>query len=77
MDAGTNKDITNNKILFFGCFVALLTTAFGFITRVFLVDTWSVAFDLDQAQAGRLLGIGIWPFFVAIIFFSQIGRAHV
>ena len=61
---------SSNKWLFMGCFIALVTTAFGFITRVFLVDTWSVAFNLDQAQAGRLLGIGIWPFFVAIIFFS-------
>lgn len=59
-----------DKVLFLGCFIALLTTAFGFITRVFLVDTWSVAFGLDPAEAGRLLGIGIWPFFVAIIFFS-------
>lgn len=59
-----------NKLLFLGCFIALITTAFGFITRVFLVDTWSVAFGLDPAQAGRLMGIGIWPFFVAIIFFS-------
>ncbi len=69
----STEQITNtkaNKILFFGCFIALLTTAFGFITRVFLVDTWSVAFNLDPAQAGRLMGIGIWPFFVAIIFFS-------
>lgn len=53
-----------------GCFIALLTTAFGFITRVFLVDTWSEAFGLNPAQAGKLMGIGIWPFFVAIIFFS-------
>lgn len=59
-----------NKLLFLGCFIALITTAFGFITRVFLVDTWSIAFDLDPAEAGRLMGIGIWPFFVAIIFFS-------
>ena len=59
-----------DKLLFLGCFIALITTAFGFITRVFLVDTWSIAFDLDPAEAGRLMGIGIWPFFVAIIFFS-------
>lgn len=50
--------------------MALLTTAVGFITRVFLVDTWSEAFGLNPAQAGKLMGIGIWPFFVAIIFFS-------
>lgn len=70
MNNTVNDQTRRNKLLFIGCFIALVTTAFGFITRVFLVDTWSVAFDLDQAQAGRLLGIGIWPFFVAIIFFS-------
>jgi MFS family permease len=70
MKTTTNTKNTPNKMLFLGCFIALVTTAFGFITRVFLVDTWSVAFDLDPAQAGRLMGIGIWPFFVAIIFFS-------
>jgi MFS family permease len=58
------------KFLFLGCFIALITTAFGFITRVFLVDTWSAAFNLDPAEAGKLMGIGIWPFFVSIIFFS-------
>jgi len=70
METSSSGGILANKILFFGCFLALLTTAFGFITRVFLVDTWSVAFDLDPAQAGRLMGIGIWPFVVSIIFFS-------
>ena len=70
MDGAPGRGTGADRILFTGCFIALLTTAFGFITRVFLVDTWSVAFDLDPAQAGRLLGIGIWPFFVAIIFFS-------
>lgn len=70
MQAITKTGGSSNRLLFIGCFLALVTTAFGFITRVFLVDTWSVAFNLDPAQAGRLLGIGIWPFFVAIIFFS-------
>ncbi len=66
-----SKDETfKKKNLFIGCFIALLTTAFGFVTRVFLVDTWSEAFGLNPAEAGRLMGIGIWPFFVAIIFFS-------
>jgi len=70
MKTTVDESIKRNKMLFIGCFLALITTAFGFITRVFLVDTWSAAFDLDPAQAGRLMGIGIWPFFVAIIFFS-------
>lgn len=68
MDGSAAK--STNMILFWGCFIALITTAFGFITRVFLVDAWSEAFDLNPAQAGRLVGIGIWPFFVSIIFFS-------
>ena len=68
MNSSTGK--SPNMVLFWGCFIALVTTAFGFITRVFLVDTWSEAFDLNPAQAGRLMGIGIWPFVVSIVFFS-------
>jgi MFS family permease len=62
----------HNKILFWGCFIALITTAFGFITRMFLLGTWAKEFNLDPAQVGRLAGIGIWPFAVSIIFFSLI-----
>jgi MFS family permease len=62
----------HNKVLFWGCFIALITTAFGFITRMFLLPTWSAEFGLDPAQAGRLAGIGIWPFAVSIIAFSLI-----
>lgn len=56
--------------LFWGCFIALVTTAFGFITRMFLLPEWSKEFNLDPAQTGRLAGIGIWPFAVSIIGFS-------
>jgi MFS family permease len=58
--------------LFWGCFMALITTAFGFISRMFLINEWAVQFNLDPAQAGRLAGIGIWPFAVSIILFSLI-----
>ena len=60
----------NNTIIFWGCFIALITTAFGFIARMFLVNVWSEEFDLNPAEAGRLLGIGIWPFAVSIIAIS-------
>ena len=60
----------NNQRIFWGCFLALITTAFGFISRVFLINEWSTEFNLDPAQAGRLAGIGIWPFAVSIIAFS-------
>ena len=59
-----------NKLLFWGCFIALITTAFGFIGRMFLINTWADEFSLDPAEAGRLAGIGIWPFAVSIIGFS-------
>ena len=65
-------DQGQNRALFWGCWIALITTAFGFITRMFLIDTWAVEFKLDPAQSGRLAGIGIWPFAVSIIGFSLI-----
>ncbi len=66
-DAG-GSDMT----LFWGCFIALITTAFAFISRMFLLPTWAAEFGLDPAQVGRLAGIGIWPFAVSIIGFSLI-----
>ncbi|MCA9299001.1 MAG: MFS transporter, partial [Phycisphaerales bacterium] len=60
----------HSQRLFWGCFIALITTAFGFISRLFLIGEWGVEFGLDEAQQGRLAGIGIWPFAVSIILFS-------
>ena len=65
-----DADERHKKILFWGCFIALITTSFGFITRMFLLGTWATEFGLDPAQTGRLAGIGIWPFAVSIIAFS-------
>ena len=47
---------THDKVLFWGCFIALVTTAFGFIARMFLINTWAAEFNLDPAQAGRVRG---------------------
>lgn len=60
----------NDKIIFWGCFLALVTTAFGFISRIFLIGTWETEFGLGEAEKGLLLGVGIWPFAVSIIGFS-------
>ena len=41
----------NEKLVFWGCFIALITTSFAFITRAFLVnipDFWPTEFGLDQ-----------------------------
>ncbi|MEM6655252.1 MAG: MFS transporter [Planctomycetota bacterium] len=59
-----------SKTLFWGCFLALITTAFGFITRLFLLGEWAEEFGLDPAQTGELAGMGIWPFAISIIGFS-------
>ena len=67
-----NRDTNNDQLLFWGCFIALITTAFGFISRIFLITTWGEEFGLDPAQEGRLLGIGIWPFAFSIIGISLI-----
>lgn len=71
-DSAASPSIAKSEdlVLFWGCFVALVTTAFGFIARMFLISTWEKEFSLDPAQAGRLAGIGIWPFAVSIIGFS-------
>ena len=64
-----------NKVLFWGCFIALITTAFGFITRMFLLDDESITKDLlklDPDQVGIFKGIQVWPFAVSIILFSLI-----
>ena len=60
----------NDTLVFWGCFIALVTTAFGFIVRMFLINEWADEFNLDPAESGRLAGIGIWPFALSIIGFS-------
>ena len=64
-----------SKALFWGCFIALITTAFGFITRMFLLDDASITeglLGLDEAEVGMFRGIQIWPFAISIILFSLI-----
>lgn len=64
-----------NSLLFWGCFIALITTAFGFIGRMFLLDDPAITetlLNLDPAQVGEYKGIQVWPFAVSIILFSLI-----
>ncbi|MCH2180369.1 MAG: MFS transporter [Mariniblastus sp.] len=63
----------NNKIVFWGCFVALITTAFAFFSRIYLCNVrFNTDFGLDATQVGELSGAGIWPFGISIILFSLI-----
>ncbi len=58
--------------LFWGCFIALIATSFGFIIRALIIDAWEVGFNLSQTQKGELLGVGLWPFALSIVLFSLV-----
>ena len=59
--------------MFWGCFIALITTAMAFSTRIQLVyGAWAEQFNLNSVQQGELFGAGIWPFAISIILFSLV-----
>jgi MFS family permease len=62
----------HDKILFWGCFIALITTSYAFISRIILCTgpQFAAEFGLDKVSVGELVGAGIWPFGVSIIVFS-------
>jgi MFS family permease len=60
----------NDRRLFWACFVALITTAFGFIVRAIIIDDWGTEFDLSATEKGEIFGVGLWPFAISIILFS-------
>ena len=62
----------HDKRLFWGCFIALIATAFGFIIRALIINDWGSDFNLTETQKGELLGVGLWPFAISIIVFSLI-----
>ena len=58
--------------LFYACFAALVTTAFGFILRALMLPEWGRQFNLTQTQLGEIAGVGLWPFAISIVLFSLI-----
>jgi MFS family permease len=65
----------NDKIIFWGSFIALVTTSMAFIIRAILIgnsEAWPAEFGLDKVQAGNLFGAGLWPFSISIILFSLV-----
>ncbi len=64
-------DTKNDKLVFWGCFVALITTSFAFFTRMYLCDVrFPTDFGIEKVTVGELKGAGIWPFAISIIVFS-------
>ena len=61
----------HDKTLFWGCFIALITTSYAFISRMILSGgQFATDFALDKVTVGALQGAGIWPFGISIILFS-------
>jgi MFS family permease len=61
-----------NQRLFWGCFIALVATSFGFIARVLTAGQWGTEFGLSETQVGEILGAGLWPFAISIVLFSLV-----
>ena len=61
-------------MVFWGSFIALITTSMAFIIRAILINSgiWPEQFGLDKVQSGVLFGAGIWPFAISIILFSLV-----
>ena len=62
--------LKSDSRLFWGCFIALITCAFGFVVRTQIIGDWAVQFNLSETQKGDILGVGFWPFAFSIIGFS-------
>ncbi len=65
-------DKTHARRLFFGCFMALVATAFGFAVRGAVLNNWGIQFGLTEEQKGVISGVGLYPFAISIILFSLI-----
>lgn len=82
-DVAPERPGPGEYLLFWGCFIALIATAFGFIVRTQVMDAWATEFQFNRTQRGELFGVGLWPFAISIILFSLVidkigyGRAMV
>ena len=70
--ASAAQTVEHDKRLFWGCFIALVSTSFGFIARVLTAGEWGVEFNLSETQVGEILGAGLWPFAISIVLFSLV-----
>ncbi|MCB0494140.1 MAG: MFS transporter [Cyclobacteriaceae bacterium] len=68
----TSKAPEIDMKLFWACFIALVTTSFGFILRALTLPQWGEEFNLTNTQIGEIAGVGLWPFAISIVLFSLI-----
>jgi MFS family permease len=65
--------LERQQFVFWGCFIALVTTSFAFFTRMYLCDVrFGTDFGIDKVGIGALKGAGVWPFAISIILFSLV-----
>ena len=69
---GAGKLQSGHKLLFWGCFAALIATAFGFQVRAQMMDVWQEQIGLSETQKGEIFGAGLWPFAISIVLFSLV-----
>ncbi|QCR24827.1 sugar MFS transporter [Pontibacter sp. SGAir0037] len=67
-----HTDRKSRQKLFWGCFIVLVASAFGFVFRSFLMAQWGVQFGLSKTQQGEIFGVSFWPFGISIVLFSFI-----
>lgn len=67
-----NRSQAAKNKLFWGCFIVLVASAFGFVFRAFLMPEWALKFDLSKTQQGEIFGVSFWPFALSIVAFSLI-----
>jgi MFS family permease len=60
------------KWLFWACWAAMVATAFCFVVRAQVMDTWGAQFNFTKTQQGEIFGVGLWPFSISIILFSLV-----
>jgi MFS family permease len=58
--------------LFWTCYISLVATSFGFISRAFMLADWGKAFGISETQQGEIFGAGLWPFSISMVVFSLI-----
>ena len=66
------KPSTNDTLLFWASFIAIVATAFGFVVRTQIIKDWGNQFELSKTQQGEIFGVGLWPFAISIVLFSLI-----
>ena len=64
------RGTAQGRWMFWTCFVSLVATSFGFISRAFLLGDWGEAFNLSETQLGEIFGAGLWPFAISIVVIS-------